>query len=138
MAFWNKQTVFVGTLNHIHINGIYPECFTLANIAALYKKGDATQMKNYRPIALLQVFYKILAILARNRFQCAYDSWIQNSQFGFRPKKSTSQAIFVARRLLDIAERQQSNMTLVLLDWEKAFDKINQSKLLQVLRRLKT
>ena len=29
-------------------------------------------------------------------------------------------------------------MTLVLLDWEKAFDKINQSKLLQVLRRLKT
>jgi hypothetical protein len=69
--------------------------------------------------------------IARNRFQCAYDSWIQNSQFGFRPKKSTSQAIFVA-------ERQQSNMTLVLLDWEKAFDKINQSKMLQVLRRLKT
>ena len=29
-------------------------------------------------------------------------------------------------------------MTLVPLDWEKAFDKINQSKLLQVLRRLKT
>ena len=124
--------------NYIHINGIYPECFTLANIAALYKKGDATQMKNYRPIALLQVFYKILARLVRNRFQCAYDSWIQNSQFGFRPKKSTSQAHFVARRLLDIAERQQSNMTLVLLDWEKAFDKINQSKMLQVLRRLKT
>ena len=117
--------------NDIHINGIYPECFTLANIAALYKKGDATQMKNYRPIALLQVFYKILARLVRNRFQCAYDSWIQNSQFGFRAKKSTSQAIFVA-------ERQQSNMTLVLLDWEKAFDKINQSKMLQVLRRLKT
>ena len=36
------------------------------------------------------------------------------------------------------AERQQSNVTLVLLDWEKAFDKINQSKLLQVLRCLKT
>ena len=122
----------------IHLNGIYPECFTLANIAALYKKGDATQMKNYRPIAPLQVFYKILARLVRNRFHCACDSWIQNSQFGFRPKKSTSQTIFRARRLLDIAERQQSNMTLVLLDWDKAFDKINQSKLLQVLRRLKT
>ena len=61
---------------NIHINGIYPECFTLANIAALYKKGDATQMKNYRPIALLQVFYKILARLVRSRFQCTYDSWI--------------------------------------------------------------
>ena len=46
---------------NIHINGIYPECFTLANIAALHKKGDATQMKNCRPIALRQVLYKILA-----------------------------------------------------------------------------
>ena len=124
--------------SNIHINGIYPECFTLANIAALFKKGDATQMKNYRPLALHQVFSKILARLVRNRFQCAYDSWIQNSPFGFRPKKSTSQAIFVARRLLDIAERQQSNMMLVLLDWEKAFDKINQSKRSPFLRRLKT
>ena len=81
----------------IHINGIYPECFTLANIAALSKKGDATQMKNYRPIAPLQVFYKILARLVRNRFHCACDPWIQNPQFGFR------------RRLLDIAERPNDN-----------------------------
>ena len=93
----------------IHINGIYPECFTLANIAALSKKGDATQMKNYRPIAPLQVFYKILARLVRNRFHCACDPWIQNPQFGFRPKKSAWQAIFVARRLLDIAERPNDN-----------------------------
>jgi hypothetical protein len=46
---------------NIHINGIYPECFTLANIAAPHKKEDATQMKNCRPIALRQVLYKNLA-----------------------------------------------------------------------------
>ncbi len=98
-------------------------------------------MKNYRPIALLQVLYKVLASLARNRLQQALELWIQRNQFGFRPKKSSSQTIFIAGRLLDIAERQHSNFSLILFDWEKAFDKINQQKLLQilqVLRRLKT
>ena len=37
---------------------------------------------------------------------------------------------------MDLAERQHSNRSLILLDWEKAFDKVNQTKLLQVLRRL--
>ena len=36
-----------------------------------------------------------------------------------------------------MAERQHSNISIVLLDWEKAFDKVSQSKLLQVLRRIK-
>ena len=133
-----NRTYLLELLNDILTVGIFPECFCLANIAACYKKGDASQMKNYRPIALLQVFYKILASLVRNRFQPAFEPWIQRTQFGFRPKKSTSQAIFIARRLLDISERQHTNLSLVLLDWEKAFDKICQCKLLQVLRRLKT
>ena len=134
----DNRTYMLELYNDILSSGIFPQCFCLANIAACYKKGDATQMKNYRPIALLQVLYKVLASLVRNRLQQALEPWIQRNQFGFRPKKSTSQAIFIARRLLDIAERQHSNLSLVLLDWEKAFDKINQLKLLQVMRRLKT
>ena len=133
-----NRTYMLELYNDILSSGLFPQCFCLANIAACYKKGDATHMKNYRPIALLQVLYKVLASLVRNRLQQALEPWIQRNQFGFRPKKSTSQAIFIARRLLDIAERQHSNLSLILLDWEKAFDKINQQKLLQVLRRLKT
>jgi hypothetical protein len=37
---------------------------------------------------------------------------------------------------MDVAERSGSNLTFVLLDWEKAFDKIDQDKLIQVLKRL--
>ena len=44
--------------------------------------------------------------------------------------------IFIAQRLLDISERQGTNLTLVLLDWKQAFDKIDQRKLVEVLRRL--
>ena len=51
-----NRTYLLELLNDILTVGIFPECFCLANIAACYKKGDASQMKNYRPIALLQVF----------------------------------------------------------------------------------
>ena len=61
---------------------------------------------------------------------------MHKTQYGFRPHRSTSQALFLARRLVDLGERQGTNTTLVLLDWEKAFDRINQSKLIQVLQRL--
>ena len=83
-------------------------------------------MQNYRPISLLQVLYKIFAGLIKNRLIETYDPWIQQNQFGFRPKKSTTQAIFIARRLMDMAERTGSNLSIILLDWKIAFDKVNQ------------
>ena len=51
----------------------FPESCKRANLVAIYKKGDATHMRNYRPIALLQVFYKILAGMIRTRLIHAYD-----------------------------------------------------------------
>ena len=112
--------ILLECLNDILERDVYPESFKLASIVSIYKKVDvdATQMKNYRPIALLQTLYKILAGLIKNRLLQAYDPWIQRSQFGFRPKKSTAQAIFLARRLMDISERTGSNLSLVLLDWK--------------------
>ena len=131
----NREALLV-PYNAVLCEGKYFESLNLANIASIYKKGDPSKLENYRPIALLQTFYKLLAGMIKNRLSVSLEPWIQKTQYGFRPQKSTSQALFLARRLLDIAERQGTNMTLVLLDWEKAFDKINQAKLLEVLTRL--
>ena len=122
--------------NEILLKGTYPASLNLSNIASIYKKGDPAKLENYRPIALLQTFYKILAALVKNRLEPALEPWISKTQYGFRKKKSTSQALFIARRLMDMAERQGTNLTLVLLDWEKAFDKVDQDKLVEVLARL--
>ena len=71
-----NRTYLLAFFNDILTVGIFPEYFCLANITACYKKGDTSQMKNYRPIALLQVFYKILASLICNGFQPAFEPWI--------------------------------------------------------------
>ena len=133
----DNRNFLLDCYNDILETNAYPDSFKLANIVSIYKKGDATKMQNYRPISLLQVLYKIFAGLIKNRLIETYDPWIQQSQFGFRPKKSTTQAIFIARRLMDMAERTGSNLSIILLDWKMAFDKVNQEKLMQVLRRLR-
>ena len=132
----NRSTL-LEIFNSILDDDDYPDSLKEANIVSIYKKGDATHMKNYGPIALLQTFYKILAGMIKNRLLETYDTWVQDTQYGFRPKKSTAQAIFIARRLMDISERAGTNLTITLLDWKMAFDKVNQTKLLQVLRRLR-
>ena len=67
----------------------------------------------------------MLAALVKDRLEPALEPWMSKTQFGFRKKKSISQALFIVRRFMDMAERQGTNLTLVLLDWEKAFDKVD-------------
>ena len=42
--------------------------------------------------------------MIQERFIADIQSWIMETQFGFRRKKSTAQAVFSARRVIDRAE----------------------------------
>ena len=58
------------------------------------------------------------------------------TQFAFRTKRGSADAIFVARRLLDLTLADRSGTLVMLsLDWEKAFDSISPDGLLYALER---
>ena len=48
----------------------------------------------------------------------------------------TAQPIHIYRRIQEIHEEAGLELVTILLDWEKAFDKIQQGKLLSALRRI--
>ena len=54
---------------------------------------------------------------------------MHKTQFGFREGMSSSYAIHIIRRTLDMAERSGHKVFAVFLDWEKAFDKILHSRI---------
>ena len=61
---------------------------------------------------------------------------LRNTQFGFRAKRSTTHAIFVAKRLIENALAIQSGrLSMLLLDWSKAFDRVSPTAMLHALRR---
>ena len=108
-----------------------PDIFTYANVASLFKKGDTKNPASYRPISLLNTIYKFYAAIIQRRLASRIDKHINKTQYGFRKKRSTSHALFVARRIQDIFEESGDNVGLVLLDREKAFDKIDQKRLIE-------
>ena len=104
-----------------------------ARVASLYKKGDPNNLENYRPISLLNTLFKIIASVIKMRIEEAVEQKIMQSQFGFRVGKDTTQAIHIARRIQEYAERAGIRGTMIFLDWEKTFDKISHEMLTHVL-----
>ena len=115
-----------------------PDDWLVAMVALIYKKGDPAICDNYRPICLISVASKAFAAMLKQRLvDSGIDERIWPSQFGFRGGRSTEDAIFVARRQIELARAQRSGgTTLVALDWKKAFDSIHVGSMLDALRRL--
>ena len=88
----------------------------LARVVPLFNKGDTDNAANYRPISLLSSLYKVYMIMIRQRMQNAINDALSNTQYGFRPQRSTSHAIYLIRRLQDYAESKGARLSLALLD----------------------
>ena len=58
-----------------------------------------------------------------------------DTQHGFRPERSTSHSIYVIRRIQDFAEAKGTQLSLALLDGEKAFDKVQHDRLIFALKK---
>jgi len=115
-----------------------PEHILLAEIILIFKKGDNTKITNYRPIALLNTLYKIFASLLKSRLARTLDKHLQETQFGFRRKKGTADALHCIRRAIEFGEKTNNPAYFVLLDWEKAFDKVTHEALFNALDRMGT
>jgi len=108
----------------------------LAEVVTLYKKGNVEDPGNYRPISLLQTLYKIYAALIQRRLAEKMEERIHKMQFGFRADHSTNEPLFITRRLQDYFETCGDNFFMLFLDWEKAFDKVDQKLLIKAISRL--
>lgn len=103
-------------------------------ISLLPKKDkDSLYLKNWRPITLLNVDYKILAKAVANRFKRCLDDIIASDQTGFMKGRNIASN---TRKLLDIAAfADQNSLEAVIFraDFEKCFDKLEVKFLPKVL-----
>ena len=106
-------------------------------MALIFKKGDPSNCGDCRPISLLCMGYKmIVSILLRRLKAGGAESKIWNTQFGFKSKSGTFDALFLLRRVLDdVWSEKDGSAVFVALDWAKAFDCISPEGLIDALRR---
>ena len=135
----NKSHKFTNILacviNKSFHEGVFPEQMKMARVTPIHKEGSKTNISNYRPISILASFSKIYEKLMYDRvlnFLESNNSLYEN-QYGFRPGRSCEYALLNAQNsILESLTNQQ--ISLLLIDFSKAFDMVEHPILLQKLK----
>ena len=90
-------------------------------------------MKNWRPISLLNVDYKILSKALTNRLSKVLTSIVGEDQTCSVPGRTIFDNPALFRDTLDYINLTDETRILVTLDQEKAFDRVDRSFLSNVL-----
>ena len=100
-----------------------PSAWRQSILIPMFKgKGDIQECKNYRGIKLLSHTFKIWErVVDRRMRQCTN---IHESQFGFMPGRSTTDAIFILKQTIEKHREGQKNIRVTFIDLEKAYDSI--------------
>ena len=120
--------------NYCQVHKKIPKKWYNAIIILLFKKGDAKDLKNYRPISLLSALYKIFTKIITNRITNILDSNQPNEQPGFRRGFSTIDHIHTLNQEVEKSIEYRLPVCMAFIDYEKAFDSI---EILAVLKALK-
>ncbi|VEN59416.1 unnamed protein product, partial [Callosobruchus maculatus] len=82
-------------INECFSTGSIPTKLKISKITPVHKKGSKDDVSNYRPVALLSVFSKVIERIIYNRFLSFFidNKIFVMNQYGFLPKRSTKAAI---------------------------------------------
>ena len=116
------------SISKIWKTGEWPATWTQFLVITLPKKGDLQLCQNYRTISLISHPTKVMLKIMLNRLQPQTEEIIAEiiaeEQAGFRAGRSTTEQIFNLRILCEKYLQYQQNLSLIFIDFKKAFDRV--------------
>ncbi len=121
--------------NAIMKNKISPERWRKGTLFMLHKGGSAADCNNYRPIALLNVQYKIFTKILYNRMLKVLEeeNAITNAQGGWRKDRTTWQKINTLIAAIKDANNERKQIHITYVDLKKAYDSTDHNTLINTL-----
>ena len=123
-------------INTIYETGEWPKDFMEDTMITLKKKPQATKCSDHRTISVIAHTAKIVAKILRRRIKQKIEDVLAEDQFRFRRGKGTRDAFgmlrIISERTLEICEE----LCVCIIDWQKAFDRVNWTKLMQILKEI--
>ena len=99
----------------------------------LPKSGNLQNPQNWRPIAILDIFYKVFAKIIALRIHPILESHQDDDSFGFRPGKRIDDVFCILEDLTAKANEWSLPLWIVSLDLSKAFDRVDHEALFAAL-----
>ncbi|KAK3557973.1 hypothetical protein QTP86_005610 [Hemibagrus guttatus] len=130
-CWWNFLTSLI---NRVLESERMPEEWRRSVLVPIFKNlGDVQSCSNYRGIKLMSHTMKLWERVVEARLRKVVE--ICEQQYGFMPRKSTTDAIFAVRILMEKYRDGQRELHCVFVDLEKAYDRVPREELWYCMRK---
>ena len=140
--FFRNYWEFIGTditaaFQEVFDTGFMPSKWTEGMIYLIPKmEGVVADIRKWRPITILNTIYKMYAKLLAMRLQPFLSDIIHNTQTGFLQDRSILDNIFLFWEAVAISQERKEELAILLLDFEKAYDRVDWSFLRGTMEKL--
>lgn len=124
-------------INQCFNTGRFPNILKQSMVIPIFKEGDKRLVQNYRPITITSQLSKIIEKAIKNRLTKFLEDnkIISSSQYGFREKMNTQDAIYSLMSKVYLAQDSNLKSLALFLDLRKAFDTISHDLLIKKLEK---
>jgi len=127
---------YIKTLyNKIKDENIKPDEWRRNVIFTIYKSGSPYEPKNYRPISLMNIIYKVYISIINKRLTETLEKTktLSNAQAGFRENRNTWQKIWLLKNTIEHQNKKKKQIHLVYIDLAKAYDSVEHWGIKQIM-----
>ncbi|KAL3688213.1 hypothetical protein R1sor_014522 [Riccia sorocarpa] len=117
-------------------DGVLTICDAKGVIKLLPKNLERQRLRNWRPITLLTLTYKIISKVLAGRLKKILPGLVDERQTGFVDGRSIHDSILLHRFTQEYAQATKQESVLLKVDFEKAYDRVSHAYLSAVLRQM--
>lgn len=114
-------------------SGSFPTQFKDSIIHPIYKNDDKQNIRNLRPVSILNAFGKIFERIVHEATLSHVSPYLNSHQHGFLPRRSTVSNLLEYSAWLANNLEQKKQIDMIYLDFSKAFDTVSHSLLMDKL-----
>jgi len=134
----NNRTLkfLMDIINNSFKSGVFPDIWKLANIVPIPKVSNPINFSDLRPISILPTPSKLIEKSVHDQLSnyLNNNNLLSENQSGFRKNHSTTTLLMHITSIIYNALNNNKVISLILLDFSKAFDSINHNILIHNLK----
>jgi hypothetical protein len=124
---------YIDALNEVKVTKELSETQKRGAIRISFKKGNRDELKNYRPITLLNVDLKIISNALAKRLAKVLPKLVDNCQKAL-PGRIITDNIHTIQDLINLINKNGDNAAFLFYDQEKAFDRMSHKFIIKTLK----